>query len=418
MTSLRLCLTLLFLLLSGWGSAGGGEGAWPQPVLPTQVRPVVTSPAVPRVVADNQRVYLMAEGRIRAYDPTLRTELWSAPLKSFGGLAVGDGLVIADDGFTHLHAFDALTGRKVWTAPASRPLTWGGRTQISTPFRFLQRAGKVVLGVTWNDVRAWDARTGRPLWQVGAGDPIGPFAVEGGVAALTARSGIEGYSQGVDIRTGRTVWSNPEGGEPLRVAGGKVFGIGRGYVVVVTEARSGRVVTVRYTFPALQGARNVSHPYVHDARVCAQGTIQGAIHVQCLPRTAGQYVSGNRALLAALSPESVPSRPVWEVQTRQVVRAVAGTWLLGGSRAVRLTLPRVTPLPRSCWPNTRFAEAGRYAVFNACAAFGPGRLAVVDLARGQVVGLVRALGEVTDAWQVSGQLVVVTEDSVLSVPAP
>ncbi|MPY68012.1 PQQ-binding-like beta-propeller repeat protein [Deinococcus sp. SDU3-2] len=113
-------LALLALLLSGWGSTGGGS--WPHPVLPTRVRPVVTSPAVPRVVADDTRVYLMADGQVRAYDPSLRTQLWAAPLKSFGGLAVGGGLVVADDGFTRLHAFDTRTGRRVWSAPAARAL--------------------------------------------------------------------------------------------------------------------------------------------------------------------------------------------------------------------------------------------------------------------------------------------------------
>lgn len=135
MTSSLLRLILLtLLLLGGWGRAGGGEGTWPQAVLPTRVRPVVPSPAVPRVAVDSQRVYLMAGGYVRAYNPALRTELWAAPLKSFGGLAVGGSLVIADDGFTHLHAFDARTGRRVWTAPAPRPLTWGGQEPVGTPF--------------------------------------------------------------------------------------------------------------------------------------------------------------------------------------------------------------------------------------------------------------------------------------------
>ncbi|WP_158679979.1 PQQ-binding-like beta-propeller repeat protein [Deinococcus sp. NW-56] len=243
----------LRLALLGWASAGGGP--WPHPVLPTQVHAVVTSPAVPRVVADDTRVYLMAGGHVRAYDPSLRTQLWAAPLKSFGVLAVEGGLVVADDGFTQLHAFGARTGRWVWSAPAARALTWGGRAPISTPLRFLRRAGGVILGSTANDVRAWDAQTGQPLWQVGAGDPIGPFAVDAGVAIFAAHTGLEGYSQGVRVTTGHTVWSNPEGGEPLRVAGGRVFGSGRGSGIVVTEVRSGRSVTVRYTFPALKGAQ-------------------------------------------------------------------------------------------------------------------------------------------------------------------
>ncbi|WP_180970059.1 PQQ-binding-like beta-propeller repeat protein [Deinococcus planocerae] len=410
------CAALIGLLLTcGWGRAGG---AGPQPVFPAAVRPVVTSPVAPRVATDDRQVYLMSEGQVRAYDPTLRQERWSAPLTSFGSLAVGNGLVLADDGFARLHAYDARTGRRVWTAPAPRPLTWGGRAPVSTPLRFLQRAGDVVLGATVDDVRAWDARTGQPRWQVGAGDPLGPFAVDDGVAVFGARTGIEGYSQGVKVSTGRTVWSSREGGEPLRVAGGRVFGYGRGYVVNVAEVRSGRTITVRYTFPALVGARNLSHPYVHDAQVCAEGTLRGARHVQCLPRTAGRYVRGDRALLTALRPETSPSRPVWEVQTRQVLRTVDGTWLLGGSRPVRLSLPRATPLPRGCSVETVFAEAGPSAVFSACAAFGPGRLAVVDLRRARVVQLIRAAGEVQGAWRVGAHLVVMTDKAVLSVPAP
>ncbi|WP_216322592.1 PQQ-binding-like beta-propeller repeat protein [Deinococcus aestuarii] len=367
---------------------------------------------------DDRQVYVMSEGRVRAYDPTLRTQRWSVALPSFGSLAVGGGLVFADDGFAHLHAYDARTGKRVWSAPAPRPLTWGGPGPVSTPLRFLRRAGEVVLAATVDDVRAWDARTGQPLWQIGAGDPIGPFAVDNGVAVFDARTGIEGYIQGVEVSTGRTVWSSQEGAEPLRVAGGRVFGYGRGYVVSVAEVRSGRTVAVRYTFPALAGARNVSHPYVHDAQVCAEGTLRGARHVQCLPRTAGRYVRGDRALLTALRPETSPSRPVWGVQTRQVLRAVDGTWLLGGWRPVRLSLPRVTPLPPGCLPNTRFAEAGPYAVFSACAAFGLGRLTVVDLRRARVVQLIQAAGEVQGAWRVGGRLVILTSREVFSVAEP
>jgi len=405
-------------LLSGWASAGG---AGLPLVLPTAVRPVVPSPVAPRVAVDDRQVYVMSEGRVRAYDPTLRTQRWSVALPSFGSLAVGGGLVFADDGFAHLHAYDARTGKRVWSAPAPRPLTWGGRAPVSTPLLFLRRAEGVVLGATVNDVRAWDARTGRPLWKVGAMDPTGPFAVDGGIAAFTARTGLDGSARGVEVRTGRTVWFLPSGGSPLRVAGGRVFlfdGSPEGYVVRVLEVRSGRAVTVRYAFPALSGARNVSPPFVHDAQVCAEGTLRGARRVQCLPRTAGVYVSGNRALLAALRPESSSSHPVWEVQTRQVRRAVDGTWLLGGSQPVRLSLPRVTPLPPGCLPETRFSEAGPYAVFSACAAFGSGRLAVVDLRRARVVLLIRAAGEVLGAWQVGGRLVILTERGVLSVAAP
>lgn len=345
-------------LLSGWAGAGG---AGPPLVLPTAVRPVSPSPAAPRVAADDRQVYVMSGGQVRAYDPSLRTPRWSATLPSLGSLAVGGGLVFADDGLAHLHAFDARTGKRMWSAPAPRTLIWGGRAPVSTPLLFLHRAGDRVLGATLDDVRAWDARTGRPRWTVGAADPTGPFTVDGGRAVFTARTGLDGFARGVEVKTGRTVWSVPSGGAPLRVAGGRVFlydGSPEGYVVRVLEVRSGRTVTVRYAFPALSGARNTSLPFVHDAHVCAEGILGDAWRVQCLPRTAGVYVSGDRALLAALQPESSPSRPVWEVQTRQVRRAVDGTWLLGGSRPVRLSLLRVTPLPRDCSAETVFAEAG------------------------------------------------------------
>jgi PQQ-like domain len=409
-----------FLLLTvACSAAQAASPGWPVPIRPEVVRPVITSRAVLRIAADATQVYLLSDGRVRAYDPSLRSQRWSAPIKSFGSLATGGGLVVADDGFTALHAYDARTGKPRWTAATPRSLSSGAPGLISSPLRGLTIARGLVIGSTYDDIRAWEARTGRLLWQIGAMDPTSPLPATGSVISYSARTGIDGYTRGVNMFTGKLVWSRRGGGVPLRLEGERLLSVGDNSLEIL-DRRNGRRVTVRYAFPAFKGAQHAVYPnfYVHDAQVCAEGIVRNVQRVQCLPRTAGQYVTGDRRLLAALRPSGGPSSSVWEHQTRQVLRAVDSTWLLGGSVPVRLKLPRVLKLSRGCQINTSFAEAGPYAVFSACAAFGPGRVAVVDQRSGRMVALVRALGDVTAAWVVADRLVVLTDQAVFSVVLP
>lgn len=407
--------TLLVAVLSGAALAA----AWPAPVRPERLRPVVPARAVLRVAADKGQVYVMSGGRVRAYDASLRHQRWSAPLRSFGTLAVGGGLVVADDGFTNLHAYDARSGKLVWTVAAPRPLSGVSTGPGSTPFQELRVTHGVVIGVTYDDIRAWDARTGRPRWQVQAVDPNRLLSGSGKVTSYNARTGIDGYMRGVDTATGKRVWSHRELGLATLQQGELIFTTNAspaGKGVSVVQVRTGRSVTVRYAFPAFENAQHAIYTqlYLHDAQVCAEGIVNGVQRVQCLPRTAGRYLGGDRRLLAALRPSGQASSSVWEQQTRRVLFAVDGTWLLGGSGPVRLKLPWAR-MPRPCSVGGSFAEAGPLAVF---AAFGPGRIAVVDQRSGRMVRLVRALGDVKAAWMVAGRLVVLTDQAVFSVTVP
>ena len=182
------------------------------------------------------------------------------PIKSFGSVATRSGLVVADDGLTNLHAFGVRMGKPVWTVAAPRPLEGGGTAPKSTPLQDLHITRGLVVGATYDDIRAWDARTGRLHWQLDATDPGGPLSATGDVAVYNARTGIDGSMRGVNTSTGKAVWSHRKLGLALRQEGGLIFTSGalpdrRGISVV--EALSGRRVTARYKFPAFKDVQHL-----------------------------------------------------------------------------------------------------------------------------------------------------------------
>lgn len=384
--------------------------------IPNALQPFQAHPTAQRVTTDGRQVFVLRRGALRSFDATLTKLNWKVLLKSYGGLAVGDGLVVADNGFNTLLAYEALTGRELWQAAAPRSLTWGGTAPIQTPLTRLQVVGGTVLAAASEDVRAWDAHTGTLLWKVSAADASG-LSGSGNVVTFSARSGLDGYQQAVNKQTGLPLWTlksdavggviNENGGLPYLYSIQSYTSRPR---LQFLDVRTGRNVVVEYQFP------KSANPDIFLQRdtLCAAANVGKRAEVTCLPRTAGRYVGGDKRLLPVLL--RIPPGPaMWEQQVRRIVPTQRGTWLLGGVRAVQLQPPAMYA---GCALAQAFAEAGQFAVFPLQCGHGKGRIAVVDQATGKVVRVVMGQGNVTAAHLIRNRLIIVTDRSVLSVPAP
>lgn len=406
------CLATLCLTVLG----GLTLAAQPPLLVPNVVHPFLAHPRAQRVATDGQRVFILHDGRLRSLDPALTRTAWSIPLKSYGGLTVGEGLVVVDNGFNALTAFDAATGRERWKTAAPRSLTWGGAAPVQTPLTRLQVTQGTVLAASSNDVQAWEARTGKRLWKVGASDPSW-LGASANTAVFTARSGIDGYLKAVNLRDGKERWTTGKAfvGEVLseNEGGAYLYALQRYSSrprLQLIDSRTGQNVVVEYTFPEWT---NVS-ALLQRETLCAAGTVKGRYHVACLPRRAGKYVSGDRKLLEVLKHTPVGPAP-WEHQVRQMIRTQSGSWLLGGRHAIKVQLPAAYS---GCGNVLNFSQAGRFAVVKVQCGQGKGRIAVIDQQTAKVAAMVLAHGEVTDALLAGNRMIIVTDRDVLSVPQP
>lgn len=404
-------LLILYLLVSttGWAAS-------PPLLIPSVIQPFLAHPQVQRVTTDAQHVFVLSGGQLRSFNAALVKINWAVPLKSYGGLTVGAGVVVVDNGFDALLAYDALTGKQRWRSAASRPLTWGGNTPVQTPLSRLQVAGHLVVAASSNDVRAWDARTGALRWRVAASDP-GWLGVSGNVVTFTARSGVSGYVKAVHRLDGTPVWTLHPGlvGEVVAAAGGHpyLYAVQRFSTrprLQLVDVRTGKNVVVEYRFPR---GTNIE-TFLQRETICALTSTPTSPEIQCVPRTSGRYVSGEKSLLPVL--KAVPPGPaLWEQQVRRMGATSQGTWLLGGLNAVLLQRPRGDP---GCASLQTFAQVSRFAVARITCGSGKGRLAVIDQQAGTVVALVMAHGEVTAAHLLQQRLIIVTDRDVLSLLLP
>ncbi|MPY68011.1 zinc-binding dehydrogenase [Deinococcus sp. SDU3-2] len=163
---------------------------------------------------------------------------------------------------------------------------------MSTPLRFLRRAGGVILGSTANDVRAWNPHTGQPLWQVGAGDPIGPFAVEGSTAVFTARLGAEAIDHTREDFAARALELTGNQGVDviLDTVGGETLGRG-----LTCLAPFGRLVTFGGSGG---GAARVAAPLLHRTNRAVVGYSSGHLR-RTRPAAVGELARQGLELLAS-----------------------------------------------------------------------------------------------------------------------
>ncbi len=255
------------------------------------------------VIADG-RVYTMdTHSEIRAFDAATGRLVWSQLLKrdgekeraAFGGgVSVFGGRVYATSGYGLAAAYDAASGNPIWQYDAQIPLR--GAPTISD--------GRMLIMTQDNQLFALDAVEGKRQWEViGTIEPTGIL----GAAAPAVAQGtvVTGFSSGelnaVRIENGRTVWQDAlartgrstqlaalsDIDAPAVISEGRVFAIGHGGRMVMLELATGQRVWE-------QSLAGVSSPVVAgewvfavtlDAKVVASVANDGRIRwISQLPR--------------------------------------------------------------------------------------------------------------------------------------
>ena len=150
---------------------------------------------------------------------------------------VVDGLMFTTSAWSHVQAFDAVSGRPLWTFDPKVP----GATGIKACCDVVNRGvavweGKVYVGALDGRLIALDAKTGKALWSTLTVDPTKPYTITGAPRVVKgkvlignggAELGVRGYLSAYDADTGALVWRfytapNPDG-KPDGAASDKVM---------------------------------------------------------------------------------------------------------------------------------------------------------------------------------------------------
>ena len=208
------------------------------------------------------KVYTMdTEATVRAFDAASGRELWSAAIDAKGeakvaafggGVSAGDGRVYATSGYGVVAAFDANTGAQVW------------RVALGVPFRGAPTvaAGRIYALTQDNQLFALDAAKGTTVWNV-AGTVEVAGLLGGGAPAFAQDTLVVGYSSGelnaLRAENGRTVWTDALSRTGRTTAlnaltdidaspvidNGRVFAIGHGGRMAAIELSTGQRVWER-----------------------------------------------------------------------------------------------------------------------------------------------------------------------------
>jgi quinohemoprotein ethanol dehydrogenase len=129
---------------------------------------------------------------------------------------VVDGLMFTTSAWSHVQAFDAVSGRPLWTFDPKVP----GATGIKACCDVVNRGvavweGKVYVGALDGRLIALDAKTGKELWSTLTVDPTKPYTITGAPRVVKgkvlignggAESGVRGYLSAYDADNGTLVW--------------------------------------------------------------------------------------------------------------------------------------------------------------------------------------------------------------------
>lgn len=157
--------------------------------------------------------------------------VWTAALNSLDGLeatpVVDDGVIYVTGAHSHVFAFDAVTGRRLWTWAPEEPEGLGTVLCCGPVNRGVAIYGDLVYVLTL-DARlvALNKDTGKVAWEVvmhdwklGVSATGAPLVVKGMVIAGIAGGeyGVRGYLRAYDAKTGAVKWTTytiPGPGEP------------------------------------------------------------------------------------------------------------------------------------------------------------------------------------------------------------
>ena len=288
------------MLAEAWATSIGAGGGYRQKLL-----------AAP-VVADGVVYTMDARARVRAFELATGTPRWRAETRGKhvrstnvgGGLGISDGVLYAANGLGDLVALDAAHGTERW------------RTNLTAPARSgpTIAAGRIFVTTIDDQVRAFDAAHGQALWSYQAsnavtallGEPAPAFAdglvvagfASGEIAALRAESGsvvwtdtlyapglggtlpdiasirgmpavangrvvaigMGGLAVGIDLPSGRRLWSHAVAGEDSPwVAGNWAFLVTLDQIIAAVRIDDGSVAWATQ-LPRWKNAKEHSNP--------------------------------------------------------------------------------------------------------------------------------------------------------------
>jgi outer membrane protein assembly factor BamB len=207
------------------------------------------------IIADNKIYTMDSEGVIECLDSKTGKRIWkaeSAPKaeqdnKFLGGaLAIDRGKLFATSGAAEVIAYDAETGKKIWTTPTDTPIRAAPTVN----------GGRVFVSTIENQVMAMAESDGRKLWTyAGASTPtvlLGGTApaVDGGVVvaalttgelvALRSDTGTQLWLDNVvSVRRTEAMASLPDIAARPVIDKGRVYAIGQSGVMVAIDLRTG-----------------------------------------------------------------------------------------------------------------------------------------------------------------------------------
>jgi quinohemoprotein ethanol dehydrogenase len=150
---------------------------------------------------------------------------------------VHDGVLYTTTAWSKVFAFDAKTGKPLWTYDPQVPGEKGFNACCDVVNRGVALwKGKVYLGALDGRLIALDARTGKPVWTTQTTDPNLPYTITGAPRVVNgkvlignggAEYPVRGYLSAYDAETGKLAWRfhmtpNPKG-EPDGAASDKAM---------------------------------------------------------------------------------------------------------------------------------------------------------------------------------------------------
>jgi len=146
--------------------------------------------------------------------------LWSHELPTTRGVEatpiVVDGIIYTTSTWSVAYAFDAITGRQLWTYDPMVERSRARTVCCDAVNRGLALyRGLLYLATLDGRLIAIDARTGKPVWDVKTVDQSQPYAITGAPRIAKGRViignaggefGVRGYLSAYDAKTGQLVW--------------------------------------------------------------------------------------------------------------------------------------------------------------------------------------------------------------------
>jgi quinohemoprotein ethanol dehydrogenase len=145
---------------------------------------------------------------------------WFAELDTFRGVEatplVVDGVLYNTSAWNITYAYEATTGRLLWTYDPKVPREWGRYACCEPVARGLSAwKGKIIIGTLDGRLIALDAKTGTPIWTTQTFDKTWPYSITGAPRVFDGKVvvgngggdlGVRAFVAAYDADTGKQLW--------------------------------------------------------------------------------------------------------------------------------------------------------------------------------------------------------------------